>query len=92
MTRQRLLSVVESLVSRQQYSDAVQEYFRLLSTRAAIERTLDGSLADHPEYDGLREDIAAVEAELADHVASFTSRDFDAQFHWFSGADAAADD
>jgi DNA-binding response OmpR family regulator len=87
-----LQCVVESLVSRQDYGECVQQYFRLLSKRAALQRELDGDLAAHSEYDGLREDIEALEAELGDIVADFSATDFDAQFHWFSKTAASADD
>lgn len=89
--RDDIRGVVASLVDRKQYDADVQRYFRLLSKRAALEREV-GDLAEHPEYDQLRADIEAVEADLDDLVAGFGSTDFDAQFYSFSSPGGAADD
>lgn len=83
--------LVSSLVDRKQYDACVQRYFRLLSKRAALERE-HGDLEDHPEYDELRADVAAIEAELGGLVEQFSVEDFHAQFHSFSQASGAADD
>lgn len=90
-SRGDIRSVVASLVDRKQYDAYVQRYFRLLSKRAALEREL-GDLAEHPEYDALRADIEAVEADLGALVERFEPTDFDAQFHSFSSPDGVADD
>jgi DNA-binding response OmpR family regulator len=90
--RDELRSLVASLVSRNQYSGYVQRYFRLLSKRAAIEREFDGDLSDCPEYQSLLEEITTVEADLGALVEEFTTRDFDAQFYWFSDGNAAVGD
>jgi DNA-binding response OmpR family regulator len=90
-SREDIRSVVASLVDRKQYDAYVQRYFRLLSKRAALEREL-GDLSEHPEYDDLRADIDAVEANLDGLVERFEPTDFDAQFHSFSSPDGVADD
>lgn len=92
VARDELRSLVASLVARYQYSECVQWYFRLLSKRATIEREFDGDLADSPDYQQLLADITAVEADLGALVEGFTTRDFDAQFHWFSEQTTAASD
>lgn len=92
MTRDDLHSLVADLVARNDYTAAVQQYFRLVSKRAALERELVGDLADHPEYDALREEIAALENSLGDLVDGFTETDFHAQFYRFSDEKSAASD
>lgn len=92
MTRDDLLSLVADLVARKEYSAAVQQYFRLVSKRAALERELVGDLADHPEYDALCEEIAALENSLGELVDGFTETDFQAQFYRFSDEKSAASD
>ncbi|MCD2202480.1 response regulator transcription factor [Halobacterium sp. KA-6] len=90
-SREDIRSVVASLVDRKQYDAYVQRYFRLLSKRAALEREV-GDLAEHPEYDELRADIEAVEANLDGLVDEFGLTDFDAQFYSFSSPNGVADD
>jgi len=90
--RDELRSLVASLAARNQYSGYVQRYFRLLSKRAALEREFDGDLADCPDYQALLEEITTVEADLGALVEEFTTRDFDAQFYWFSDGNAAVGD
>lgn len=90
-SRDDIRSVVASLLDRKQYDAYVQRYFRLVSKRTALEREL-GDLSEHPEYDGLRADIEAVEADLGNLVDGFGPTDFDAQFYSFSSPGGAADD
>lgn len=90
-SRDDIRSVVASLADRKQYDAYVQRYFRLLSKRAALEREV-GDLAEHPEYDELRADIEAVEANLDGLVDEFGPTDFDAQFYSFSSPNGVADD
>lgn len=90
--RDELRALVANLVSRREYDERLQQYFRLLSKRAALERELDGPLAERPAFSDLLEGIAAIEAELDGLVEEFTAADFDAQFHRASGTDDAAGD
>lgn len=81
VTEDQLLDVVDSLLSRRQYDDRIQELFSLMSKRHVLEaEKSDADLATHDEYTTLVEQITEIRSSLDERVRSFDDEDFRASF------------
>jgi len=81
VTEDQLRDVVDSLLSRRQYDDRLQELFSLMSKRHVLEaEKSDADLATHDEYATLVEQIAEIRSSLDERVRSFDDEDFRASF------------
>jgi DNA-binding response OmpR family regulator len=70
VTREELLSTVESLLARTAYDDAIQEYFSLAAKRASLEVTKsETELQESNEFDELTNRVEAVRTE-ADEIVT----------------------
>lgn len=74
-------STVERLMTRSNYDDRLQQYFAMVSKRAALEeyRSAD-ELESNEEYAELQSEIDAIEADLDEMMAGFDDESFDAVF------------
>jgi len=76
--REELLDVVETLLTRETYDSQLQEYFSLISKRAALEtQKSERELADSEEYGELTARIDALDADLSETTAALDDRDFE---------------
>jgi DNA-binding response OmpR family regulator len=70
VTREELLSTVDSLLARSAYDDAIQEYFSLAAKRASLEVTKsETELQESTEFDELTDRVEAVRTE-ADEIVT----------------------
>ncbi|MFB6110229.1 MAG: response regulator [Halodesulfurarchaeum sp.] len=77
--REGLESAIESLLGRKEYDDAMQEYYALVSKKAALESSKPPSeLSASDEYAELEADIEALEDELEGSLE--TEEDFESAF------------
>lgn len=85
VSRDDVLTVVETLLKRSAYDDGVQEYYRLLSKQIALRAEMDRSeLLDHPKYRALETEIEAIETKLEKRTDDFNKDDFKAQLRKIS--------
>jgi DNA-binding response OmpR family regulator len=76
--REELLDVVETLLQRETYDAQLQEYFSLISKRAALEtQKSERELADSEEYAELTDRIEKLDAALSETVTGLDERDFE---------------
>ena len=81
VSEDQLRDVVESLLSRRQYDDRIQELFSLISKRQVLEaEKSDADLATHEEYTTLQDNIDALQSTLDERAQSFEEADFRAAF------------
>ncbi|WP_137284635.1 HalX domain-containing protein [Halorussus salinisoli] len=77
-----LHDLVESLLTRTQYSEHIQEYFAVVSKKATIQSEKDDSeLATHPEFTSVVEQSSKLKSEIDTLQEDFTEDDFVAAFH-----------
>ncbi len=77
--REGLESAIESLLDRKEYDSAMQEYYALVSKKAALQSSKPASeLEASDEYDELVGDIDALEGEVEDVLQ--TEEDFESAF------------
>lgn len=85
-----LHTLVESLRIRMDYCDTIQEYFRLVSKRVALQTAKDGDeFAAHPTVAELDAEIAALRAEVDGLLAEFSDAEYEALFRAFSRENCA---
>jgi DNA-binding response OmpR family regulator len=81
VSRDDLYDTVEQLLTYSTYDDTFQEYFSLVSKRAALEASKSRSaLETNEEYQELTEEIEALEANLDDAVGDLEEDEFGALF------------
>lgn len=77
--REELLEVVNGLLQRGTYDTQLQEYFALVSKRAALEaEKTDRELAESTAYDDLNERIETLRERLDETTAKMDDEDFEA--------------
>jgi DNA-binding response OmpR family regulator len=77
--REGLESAIETLLERKEYDTAMQEYYSLVSKKAALESSKPASeLEASEEYDDLVDDIDALEDDVEDVLQ--TEEDFESAF------------
>ena len=79
INREDLESVIDSLLTRKEYDDQMQEYFALASKKATLEAAKPSSeLEANEEYQALEAEVQALETELDDTLQ--TDEDFESAF------------
>ena len=79
INRDDLESVIESLLTRKEYDDRMQEYFALSSKKATLEAAKPSSeLEANEEYQALEEEVQSLESELDQTLQ--TDEDFESAF------------
>jgi DNA-binding response OmpR family regulator len=81
VSRDELYETVDRLLTYSDYDDAFQEYFSLVSKRAALETSKSQSaLETNEEYQDLDERIEALETDLDDAVMTLEDEEFGGLF------------
>ncbi len=79
INREDLEEVIESLLTRKEYDDRMQEYFALASKKATLEAAKPASeLEASDEYQTLESEVQSLEEDLADTLQ--TDEDFESAF------------
>jgi DNA-binding response OmpR family regulator len=79
INREDLEEVIESLLSRKDYDDRMQEYFALASKKATLEAAKPSSeLEANEEYQSLSEEVESLESDLDETLE--TDEDFESAF------------
>jgi DNA-binding response OmpR family regulator len=79
INREDLEEVIESLLSRKDYDDRMQEYFALASKKATLEAAKPSSeLEANEEYQTLSEEVESLETDLDETLE--TTEDFESAF------------
>jgi len=81
LTRGELIGAVERLLARDDYADALQEYFALAAKRSVLEEHKSRAELEDERYREFTERIDELEVELAGIVDQFEHTDFAALFH-----------
>jgi DNA-binding response OmpR family regulator len=81
VTREELLSTVESVLARKAYDDTIQEYFSLAAKRATLEVTKsDNALQQSSEFDTLTDRLESVRDEADEIVTDLEDESVDRLF------------
>ena len=87
VSKEDLHGVVEELLTRATYDEALQQYYAAVSTRAALDAEKQASeLADDERYAELTAEIEALGSDLDQAQADLEPDDFDAAFRALDGA------
>jgi DNA-binding response OmpR family regulator len=78
---EELHEVVDTLLARKRHDETVQEYYRLVSTRAALEAEGGVEVTDDERYESLVAEVEALESELDALTTDFADEDYRAQLH-----------
>jgi DNA-binding response OmpR family regulator len=86
VSRDELFEIVERLLRRVDYDDAVQRYFSLASRKATLEDEKPAAeLESNEEYAALQAELAELNGDLADTFAELDDEDFRAAFSAIDG-------
>lgn len=76
-----LHTVIEHMLTRREYDERVQTYYRLVAKRAALEaEKSDDELAESDEFSELKQRITELESEVDVTIGEFDDVDFEAAF------------
>lgn len=76
-----LETVIEKMLTRRSYGQNIQEYYRLVAKRAALEeQKSETELTDSAEFTDLLQEIETAEKRINSAIAEFEEEDFEAAF------------
>ncbi|CQH55056.1 receiver box response regulator [Halobacterium hubeiense] len=81
VTNDDLHDVVETLLTRKHHDTAVQQYFQLVTKRAALDAQYGDDAADDPQYEALQAEIDSLEREVETLASEFDEDDFEVELH-----------
>ncbi|MCG1002980.1 MULTISPECIES: response regulator [Halobacterium] len=77
VTNDDLHDVVETLLTRKHHDTAVQQYFQLVTKRAALEAKYGDDATKDPKYEALQAEIDSLEQEVDALASEFDGDDFE---------------
>jgi len=81
VTREELVSTIETLVARSVYDARMQEYFSLVSKRVLLLEEMDDAERDHSEeFEDLKRRIVELRSDLDGMIADLTTDDLEGFF------------
>jgi DNA-binding response OmpR family regulator len=79
VSREEMQDLVETLLARKTHDDAIQEYFRLVTKRAALDAQYGEDAPEDDRYEELQAEIDEVEQEVDRLAGQFDGDDFQAE-------------